>query len=102
MLFIIKCPPPPTGPPFHHISLCYNKIFFVKSAKTAAATKLTTGTGERPTFSLRTLCRALRVANRNPCGNVTRSLYEGFSLSFLTELDKVNLNFLNYQTFLRR
>ena len=39
---------------------------------------------------LRTLCRALRVANRNPCGNVTRSLYEAFSLSFLTELDQVS------------
>ena len=92
---------PPGLPPitFHHLMI---KDFLFKSAKTAAATKLTTGTGERPTFSLRTLCRALRVANRNPCGNVTRSLYEGFSLSFLTELDKVNLILLNYPSFLRR
>ena len=64
-----------------------NIVTFFQAAKTAARSKLTTGTGERPTFSLRTLCRALRVANRNPCGNVARSLYEGFSLSFLTELD---------------
>ena len=64
-----------------------NIVTFFQTAKTAAKSKLTTGTGERPTFSLRTLCRALRVANRNPCGNVMRSLYEGFSLSFLTELD---------------
>ena len=65
-----------------------NIVTFFQAAKTAARGKLTTGTGERPTFSLRTLCRALRVANRNPCSNVPRSLYEGFSLSFLTELDR--------------
>ena len=63
-------------------------VSFFQAAKAAARNKLTTGTGDRPTFSLRTLCRALRVAARNPCGNVLRSLYEGFSLSFLTELDR--------------
>ena len=32
--------------------------------------------------------RALKIASSNPCGSVKRSLYEAFSLSFLTELDK--------------
>ena len=27
-------------------------------------------------------------SGRNPCGNTLRSLYEGFSLSFLTQLDR--------------
>lgn len=36
----------------------------------------------------RTLCRALSVATTNCCGNVQRSLYESFCLSFLTQLDK--------------
>lgn len=46
------------------------------------------GTGHKPHFSLRTLCRALTVAVTNPCGNKLRSLYEGFCLSFLTQLDE--------------
>ena len=32
--------------------------------------------------------RALRIASRNPCGSVKRSLYEAFCLAFLTELDR--------------
>lgn len=46
------------------------------------------GTGRQPHYSLRTLCRALVVAASNPCGTVTRSLYEAFCLSFLTQLDR--------------
>lgn len=38
-------------------------------------------------FSLRTLCRALSIVATNSCKNVQRSLYEGFCLSFLTQLD---------------
>ncbi|XP_063299642.1 midasin [Pelobates fuscus] len=49
---------------------------------------LVDGTGHRPHYSLRTLCRALRFASSNPCGNIQRSLYEGFCLSFLTQLDR--------------
>ena len=30
------------------------------------------------------------VSGRNPCGNVLRSLYEGFCLSFLTQLDRAS------------
>ena len=32
--------------------------------------------------------RALKIASSNPCGSVKRSLYEAFSLAFLTELDR--------------
>ncbi len=46
------------------------------------------GTGRQPHYSLRTLCRALVVASSNPCGTVSRSLYEAFCLSFLTQLDR--------------
>ncbi|KAM9316620.1 LOW QUALITY PROTEIN: midasin [Gastrophryne carolinensis] len=48
------------------------------------------GTGRRPHYSLRTLCRALRYAASNPCSNIQRSLYEGFCLSFLTQLDRAS------------
>lgn len=41
-----------------------------------SGTKLVDGTGHRPHYSLRTLCRALRFAASNPCGNIQRSLYE--------------------------
>lgn len=52
-----------------------------------AVASLYDGTGHKPHYSLRTLCRALSVAATNPCGNVLRSLYEAFCLSFLTQLD---------------
>ncbi|CAG9771357.1 unnamed protein product [Ceutorhynchus assimilis] len=45
------------------------------------------GIGHKPHFSLRSLCRALTIAGKNPCGNFKRSLYEAFCLSFLTQLD---------------
>ncbi|RWS31507.1 midasin-like protein [Leptotrombidium deliense] len=46
--------------------------------------------GVRPNFSLRTLCRALRVSSSNPCANIQRSLFEAFSLSFLTQLNQAS------------
>ncbi|XP_066138163.1 midasin [Euwallacea fornicatus] len=45
------------------------------------------GMGHKPHFSLRSLCRALMTASKNPCGTFKRSLYEAFCLSFLTQLD---------------
>uniref|UniRef100_A0A669QKR3 Midasin n=1 Tax=Phasianus colchicus TaxID=9054 RepID=A0A669QKR3_PHACC len=62
---------------------------FLESLK-EAETKLVDGTGHRPHYSLRTLCRALRFAASNPCSSIQRSLYEGFCLSFLTQLDRVS------------
>ncbi|XP_063981633.1 midasin-like isoform X2 [Diachasmimorpha longicaudata] len=58
------------------------------TVRNEAMQSLNDGTGHKPHFSLRTLCRALSVAAKNPCGNVLRSLYEAFCLSFLTQLDQ--------------
>uniref|UniRef100_A0A8D2MCK3 Midasin n=1 Tax=Zonotrichia albicollis TaxID=44394 RepID=A0A8D2MCK3_ZONAL len=63
-------------------------VNFYLSVRKEAETKLVDGTGHRPHYSLRTLCRALRFAASNPCGSIARSLYEGFCLSFLTQLDR--------------
>ncbi|KAI5703701.1 hypothetical protein M8J75_015055 [Diaphorina citri] len=52
--------------------------FYLKVKK---ENSLADGTGHKPHFSLRTLCRALAVANRNPCYSQLRSLYEAFCLS---------------------
>ncbi|XP_065288386.1 midasin isoform X3 [Dermacentor albipictus] len=54
----------------------------------AAQESLTDGTGSRPHYSLRTLCRALRHAAPDPCSSWPHSLYQGFCLSFLTSLDR--------------
>ncbi|XP_033116850.1 midasin-like [Anneissia japonica] len=63
-------------------------VKFYQVIRVEAEQKLTDGTGHRPHYSLRTLCRALRLAAINPYGNVLRSLYESFCLSFLTQLDR--------------
>ncbi|CAL4138118.1 unnamed protein product, partial [Meganyctiphanes norvegica] len=63
------------------------KDFYLK-AREEAISSLTDGTGHKPHYSLRTLCRALAVASRNQCSNINRSLYESFCLSFLTQLDR--------------
>nr|XP_056712126.1 midasin [Euleptes europaea] len=63
---------------------------FYLSVRNECETKLVDGTGHRPHYSLRTLCRALRFASSNPCNNIQRSLYEGFCLGFLTQLDRVS------------
>lgn len=60
--------------------------FYVKVKKMAKDT-LIDGLGKRPHFSLRTLCRALKISSFNLYGSVRRSLYESFCLSFLTQLD---------------
>ncbi|WAR08077.1 MDN1-like protein [Mya arenaria] len=63
-------------------------VKFYLTLRSEATKKLTDGTGHPPHYSLRTLCRALRFAALNSCGSVPRSLYEGFCLSFLTQLDR--------------
>ncbi|XP_043542624.1 midasin isoform X1 [Chiloscyllium plagiosum] len=65
-------------------------IEFYLSLRKEKNVKLMDGTGHRPHYSLRTLCRALRFAALNTCNNVQRSLYEGFCMSFLTQLDRVS------------
>ncbi|XP_077869169.1 midasin [Saccoglossus kowalevskii] len=63
-------------------------VKFYLTVRHEAIKKLTDGTGHRPHYSLRTLCRALRQAATNPYGNIPRCLYESFCLSFLTQLDR--------------
>nr|XP_045010044.1 midasin isoform X2 [Jaculus jaculus] len=65
-------------------------INFYTALRKESGTRLVDGTGHRPHYSLRTLCRALRFAASNPCGNIQRSLYEGFCLGFLTQLDRAS------------
>ncbi|KAI4802110.1 hypothetical protein KUCAC02_019968, partial [Chaenocephalus aceratus] len=66
---------------------------FYLAVRKEAHSHLVDGTGHRPHYSLRTLCRALKYVAANPCCSVQRSLYEsgslqGFCLSFLTQLDR--------------
>ncbi|XP_049753260.1 midasin [Elephas maximus indicus] len=65
-------------------------INFYTAVRKESETKLVDGTGHRPHYSLRTLCRALRFAASNPCSSIQRSLYEGFCLGFLTQLDRAS------------
>ncbi|CAH0590186.1 unnamed protein product [Chrysodeixis includens] len=60
---------------------------FYASIKKEAKLNLVDGSGNTPHYSLRTLCRALTAAAKAKCGTVTRSLFEAFCLSFLTQLD---------------
>ncbi|XP_051581140.1 midasin isoform X2 [Myxocyprinus asiaticus] len=63
-------------------------ISFYLAVRKEANTRLVGGTGHKPHYSLRTLCRALKYVASDPCYNIQRSLYEGFCLSFLTQLDR--------------
>lgn len=49
---------------------------FYLGVRKEASSQLVDGTGHRPHYSLRTLCRALKYAADNPCRIVQRSLYE--------------------------
>lgn len=49
--------------------------------------RLTDGAGQRPAYSLRSLCRALGYARRaSPAYGLQRALWDGLSMSFLTQL----------------
>lgn len=52
------------------------------------------GYASGPYYSLRTFCRALRVASANPCRNVQKTLYEAFCMSFLTQLDQKSTEYV--------
>lgn len=49
---------------------------FYLAVRKEANSHLVDGTGHRPHYSLRTLCRALKYVATNPCNSVQRSLYE--------------------------
>jgi midasin len=61
-------------------------ISLYRAIKELAERRLQDGTGKKPNYSLRSLCRALLYAASNQCGTFLRSLYEGFCMAFLTEL----------------
>lgn len=49
---------------------------FYLAVRKEANSHLVDGTGHKPHYSLRTLCRALKYVAANPCTSVQRSLYE--------------------------
>lgn len=68
--------------------------FYLNVRKEARMT-LSDGSGLKPHFSLRSLCRSLSIASKNPCGSFNRSLYEAFCLGFLTQLDVKSYGLVN-------
>lgn len=62
-------------------------VKFYLNVRKEALTTLSDGSGHKPHFSLRSLCRSLSIASKSPCGSFNRSLYEAFCLGFLTQLD---------------
>uniref|UniRef100_A0A182WJD3 Midasin n=1 Tax=Anopheles minimus TaxID=112268 RepID=A0A182WJD3_9DIPT len=64
-----------------------NTVKLYRRLRAMAQLELNDGLGNRPVFSLRTLCRALSICGKNLCGSVDRNLYEAFCISFLTQLD---------------
>ncbi|XP_064402600.1 midasin-like isoform X2 [Halichondria panicea] len=56
------------------------------SMKKLAESRLQDGTGRKPNYSLRNLCRALTYCRQMFCGSLLRSAYEGFCMSFLSEV----------------
>ena len=79
-------------------NICERIVKFYFEIKRLAEKVLVDGTGHKPTFSLRTLCRAITVAVVNLTSSANgsvapskehlkRYLLEGFLMCFLTELD---------------
>ncbi|KAH0565336.1 hypothetical protein GP486_001268 [Trichoglossum hirsutum] len=70
--------------PAHDIAELYLEV-----KRLASENRLVDGANQRPHFSLRTLTRTLSyVVEIAPMYGLRRALYEGFSMSFLTQLDK--------------
>ncbi|ELP92885.1 midasin, putative [Entamoeba invadens IP1] len=64
-------------------------VEFHLQAKKLAKEELVDGAGQRPLFSLRTLCLALQyITDVNGFFGFERSLYEGISMSYLTQLSR--------------
>ncbi|XP_055380261.1 midasin [Condylostylus longicornis] len=64
-----------------------NIVKLYKKLRGLSQLELNDGLGNRPVYSLRNLCRALKICSKNLCGSIERNLYESFCLSFLTQLD---------------
>ncbi|PHZ13684.1 midasin [Rhizopus microsporus ATCC 52813] len=86
---------------------CFEDVadFYTSAKKLANEHKLVDGANQRPHFSMRTLARALTyVVQISPTYGLRRSLYEGFCMTFLTQLDKESetvMHDLIYKTILR-
>lgn len=86
---------------------CYDDVaeFYMSAKKLANEHKLVDGANQRPHFSMRTLARALTyVVQICPTYGLRRSLYEGFCMTFLTQLDKESeklMHDLIHKTILR-
>lgn len=68
----------------------YAAVKLYRKLRNMATLELNDGLGNRPTYSLRTLCRALNICAKNLCGSAERNLYESFCMSFLTQLDVIS------------
>lgn len=68
------------------------KVFAIvklyRELRKLAKLKLNDGLGNRPVYSLRTLCRSLSICAKDLCGSIDRNLYESFCVGFLTQLDQ--------------
>uniref|UniRef100_A0A182NI10 Midasin n=1 Tax=Anopheles dirus TaxID=7168 RepID=A0A182NI10_9DIPT len=74
-----------------------NTVKLYRRLRAMAQLELNDGLGNRPVFSLRTLCRALSICGKNLCGSIERNLFEAFCISFLTQLDlKSHATVLSY------
>ncbi|GAB1224838.1 hypothetical protein ENUP19_0220G0006 [Entamoeba nuttalli] len=79
-------------------------VQFHLKAKQLAHDELFDGAGQRPLFSLRTLCLALQyITDVTPFFGFERALYEGISMSYLTQLNRIsypimekNKEYINY------
>ncbi|EMS12723.1 midasin, putative [Entamoeba histolytica HM-3:IMSS] len=66
-------------------------VQFHLKAKQLAHDELFDGAGQRPLFSLRTLCLALQyITDVTPFFGFERALYEGMSMSYLTQLNRIS------------
>nr|XP_039270627.1 midasin-like [Styela clava] len=65
-------------------------LLFYRQVCEFSRSKIALGMNAQPIFSLRSLCRALRYVVDHPRMTLTRALYEGLSLAFLTEIDHTN------------
>ncbi|KAI9307575.1 P-loop containing nucleoside triphosphate hydrolase protein [Cunninghamella echinulata] len=78
--------------------------FYMEAKKLSQQHKLVDGANQRPHFSIRTLSRALTyVCQIFPTYGLRRSLYEGFCMTFLTQLSKESealMHQLIYKTIL--
>ena len=74
--------------------------FYINIKKVASEGNLLDGSGGIPHFSIRTLCRGLSLAAKDPLGNHLRSIAECLLLSFLTQLNNESLIWVHKEILL--